>query len=1240
MRTRSKAKAAPATAKGKTRVPPATDATAAKSSAAVRTLAKTKAAVSGLSVTDREASAGGLAHRTEPERQNEELRWAIAERDALHARYFDFYDLAPVGYVTVSAEGLIQQANLTTATLLGVPRAALLKQPFVRFVFKDDQPNCPFLRDLLSGIRPADSAPAPQSCELRLVKSDGTTFWAHLAAVAAQDTAGAPVLRLVLSDISARKQTEAILHQSHERFRNFLRDVPGVAVQGYGMDGVATYWNRASEQLYGYTAQEAIGRNLLDLIIPPEMRETVGQAVRRMAETGQPTPAAELCLRRKDGSPVAVFSSHSLVLIPGRDAELFCLDIDLTARKQAEAALRESQALYYSFIEQLPNAVFRKDRAGRYVLVNSQFCRIKKLKPEDFIGRTPLEIAASATAKPEEQSHATKYAKSGYDIHEQILQTGKSVESVEEYPSGNGSKQSMNVVRMPVADSSGQIIGTQGIMFDITARKEAEAALRASEERYQRITEAVTDYIYTVSVVDGQVRGTTHGPGCLAVTGYQAEDFARDPYLWFRMVAAEDRPAVEEQGRRILAGEDPPPLEHRLIHQNGTVRWVRNTIVPHRETHGTLVAYDGLIQNITERKQAEDALQKSEARHRSVLNASPDDITITDLTGRILMISPAAVTMFRYEREENGLGRMLTDFIVPEDRALAISRIALKRQGLPSGPSEYRAVRRDGSIFHIEVNSEIIRAAGGQPTGMVFIVRDITERKLAEAALRESEASLRESQLIAGLGSYCLDMPTGVWRSSDVLDSVFGIDPAYEHTVESWEAMIHPDDRVMMADYFRNHVLGQRQSFNKQYRIVRHDNKAERWVHGIGRLEIDAAGNVLKMRGTIQDITKRKLAEQAIAALALRNQTLLQTASDGIHVLDEQGQVIEANTAFCRMLGYSREELLQLNVADWEKESSRTELLVRVGELIAQPAVFETRCRRKDGSIIEVEINGVGVTLEDRKYLYASARDITGRKEAEKEKEKLAVQTQQLQKAESLGRMAGAIAHLFNNQLHAVMLRLEMAIDDLPQHAESVASLTEAMKAARKAAEVSTQMLTYLGQSFDKTEPADLSEVCGRGLSLLNAVMPRNVVVETVLPSPGPSIKANMNQIQQVLTNLVTNAWEACGDGGGRIRLTIKTVATADIHATNHFPVDWQPQDKAYACLEVADPGCGIAAQDIETLFDPFFSSKFTGRGLGLPVVLGIARSHNGAVTVESEPGRGSVFRVFLPLSADGSPKH
>jgi CheY-like chemotaxis protein len=147
--------------------------------------------------------------------------------------------------------------------------------------------------------------------------------------------------------------------------------------------------------------------------------------------------------------------------------------------------------------------------------------------------------------------------------------------------------------------------------------------------------------------------------------------------------------------------------------------------------------------------------------------------------------------------------------------------------------------------------------------------------------------------------------------------------------------------------------------------------------------------------------------------------------------------------------------------------------------------------------------------------------------------------------------------------------------------------------------------------------------------------MPKDVVLEAVCPPPVPVISANANEIQRVLTNLVFNAWEARRDDRSAIQVTVKMVSPAEIPKAHRFPIDWRPNDDAYACLQVADEGCGIADQDIEQLFDPFFSSKFIGRGLGLAVVLGIVRAHHGAVTVESEAGRGSIFRVFLPLAAD-----
>lgn len=182
-------------------------------------------------------------------------------------------------------------------------------------------------------------------------------------------------------------------------------------------------------------------------------------------------------------------------------------------------------------------------------------------------------------------------------------------------------------------------------------------------------------------------------------------------------------------------------------------------------------------------------------------------------------------------------------------------------------------------------------------------------------------------------------------------------------------------------------------------------------------------------------------------------------------------------------------------------------------------------------------------------------------------------------------------------------------------------------------------MLTYLGQVHGMQEPLDLSEVCRRLLPILQTNVLNQVPVGAHLSSPGPAITANTSEIQQVLSNLLINAREALREASRPIDLTVKTVTLADIPSNHRFPVGWEPHNAAYACLEVADTGCGITRADIENLFDPFFSSKFAGRGLGLPVVLGIARAHDGVVKVESEPGRGSVFRVFFPITAVTPPE-
>jgi len=266
--------------------------------------------------------------------------------------------------------------------------------------------------------------------------------------------------------------------------------------------------------------------------------------------------------------------------------------------------------------------------------------------------------------------------------------------------------------------------------------------------------------------------------------------------------------------------------------------------------------------------------------------------------------------------------------------------------------------------------------------------------------------------------------------------------------------------------------------------------------------------------------------------------------------------------------------------------------------------------------------------------------EVAERKLAETALRAVEAQNRQLLKAESLGRMAGAIAHHFNNQLGVVMGNLELAMMELPEGGKPQTMIATAIRASNRAAQMSRQMLIYLGQSFDTREPLDLSSACQQGMAVLRSVMPVNVTLETTLPSPGPMVKTNPDYIQQILTNLITNAREALGDSSGSISLQVKRVLPRDIPADSRFPTDWTPQEITYACLEVRDTGCGVAAPDLEKIFDPFFTTRFPGRGMGLAVVLGIVKSHGGVVIVESELKRGTNFQVYLPMIPENGLRH
>jgi PAS domain S-box-containing protein len=353
----------------------------------------------------------------------------------------------------------------------------------------------------------------------------------------------------------------------------------------------------------------------------------------------------------------------------------------------------------------------------------------------------------------------------------------------------------------------------------------------------------------------------------------------------------------------------------------------------------------------------------------------------------------------------------------------------------------------------------------------------------------------------------------------------------------------------------------------------------------------------------------------------------------------EDGVIIDVNLGFLQMSGYAREEVVGRAVNSfgiWQSQADRALFLNSLRET-GTCNNLECRLQRKDGTELFGTISANLVTINGAAHIVSVARDITDYRKAAVARVRQEAENQQIQKAESLGRMAGAIAHHFNNQLQGVLGNLEL-MREAPPGTDPAHLLAGAREAAERAAKVSRLMLGYIGQTPLEREPLSLAELCRGQVAALKATLPPTVTLETDLTATGAVLKGDPHQLQELVAYLLTNAREALGEAGGRVRLGLRTCPASGLPRTGLYPIHWEPGAGDYVCLEVGDTGCGIAETDQEKIFDPFFSTKFTGRGLGLSVALGTARAHGGAIAVTSAPGRGSVFQVLLPAYAGEVP--
>ncbi len=393
------------------------------------------------------------------------------------------------------------------------------------------------------------------------------------------------------------------------------------------------------------------------------------------------------------------------------------------------------RALAAQVLEATPVAVAVLDRQGRITLANR--------RAEELLGRMRDDAAGQANARCRLTDAEGNPLRDDPLSFRPVVESGEAIHGrTLAFVRDDGRRVLVSVDAAPLFDADGRVEGVVATLVDVTHQRQAEESLRATQRRYRQLLGAVTTYTYTVHLENGAPASTEHGPACVTATGYTADEYAADPNLWITMVHPEDRQPVREHVAEVLSGKPVPPLEHRIFHKDGSVRWIRDTIVQHFDESGRLTHYDGLVEDITERK-------RIDARFQRLFEATPDAMILTDERGKIVLANAQSEKTFGYRREE--LEGQSVEILVPKryrDRhPVYRDEYSTRPRARPMGlHPELWAIRKDGTEFPAEISLSPLQTEEGLL--VLSAIRDVTERKRTEKALRDNQMQMLAAQKI------------------------------------------------------------------------------------------------------------------------------------------------------------------------------------------------------------------------------------------------------------------------------------------------------------------------------------------------------------------------------------------------------------------------------------------------------------------------------------------------------------
>jgi len=832
----------------------------------------------------------------------------------------------------------------------------------------------------------------------------------------------------------------------------------------------------------------------------------------------------------------------------------------------------------------------------------------------------------------------------------------------------------------------------EGVSEDVTERKRMEAQLRRAAARYRRLEENVPAVIYQFLMTpDGQFAFPYISEAVERMAGVPPAAVVRDASSILDMIPPHERDAFR-QGVLESAKTLAPYRAVLRIVKDGRDLWFQCRSTPERQSDGS-VLWDGVIVDVTKEHESQRQLRLQ----AMVLDQISDRVTVTDLKGVITYVNEAEARSLGYGREDL-VGASVEKYGDDPERG-ATQREILERT-LQEGHWRGEVVNfaADGREVVMDCRTHVVRDADGTPIALAGIATDITERKKAEDALRKKEDQLTEAMKMARAGHWEYDVADDAFTFNDNFYRIFGTTAeevgGYRMSSADYaRRFCHPDDAHVVAEETRAAIRATdpRHSRRIEHRMLYSNGEIG---HVVVRFFIvkDARGRTVKTYGVNQDITERKRAEEkvrltlerrqreaeALAAVALSGHLsrgevpelarelteaaarALEVERAGVWLFDkEQTELVNVDNYALSTGEHSSGAVLREREYRSEFDALKEAKYVAAADPLTDPrtagyaegylkpnrivAVLDAVIRRGDrnlgvlcfehvdrGHRWEEDEIAFACQLADQVALALSNREY---RRVREEKSRIEEQYRQAQKVESIGRLAGGVAHDLNNLLTPVLGYAEILRKDLaPEDAKS-RSVDQILNAGTRARDLVRQLLAFSRKQTLELKRIDINEVLGSFGKLLRRTIREDIEIEYRLaPIPLP-VMADANQVEQVVMNLAVNAADAMPNGGV---LTIETARAAldEEYAQAH------PGAKAgdYLLLAFRDTGFGMDGDTLENIFEPFFSTKGEqGTGLGLATVYGIVKQHNGDIEVHSEPGKGTTFKVYLPLAGESS---